>query len=244
MTLHTLRSNTYLFKSTNGNQMTTSTESASLIVNVIKPVVEEPVTQVSESHEDLAPPAVVEPVAPAVTETEIDKPVVENKVASPVVATGDIIAPISSNEIIKDDLLTSNQLANALDVLHSKTVNQPKLIADAQVAFYNVITRVLIRKTEDDAFSFLSNILSYIYANIDNEFSVAKRYREFNALPNLTKGQQLEFQILLGVLVDTANPSTRLKNARSMNWVTISKQLQPATAEFIVLRLKKYYNVA
>jgi len=144
--------------------------------------------------------------------------------------------------IAPDEPLTDTRVERALANLRGDILSDDTAAA-AQVALYNAFNRYLVRKSDSEFKVFLNNLLTYIHGRSNHEFHKTKCFRGFHKLKGLTGEQEREAHILLGILVDTANPETRYATAKAINWETVRNQLAPTFSGAIITRLKSFYNV-
>lgn len=118
----------------------------------------------------------------------------------------------------------------------------PNVISAAQSEFYNLVVGYITRETNPTIIGiFLDNLLKVIYEH-PLEFSPLYAYRGFNEL-SISNIQRIEWEAILKVLIDTANPTTRSLVVKNINWNNVKARLNPITAENIIGKLHNYYNV-
>jgi len=118
----------------------------------------------------------------------------------------------------------------------------PNAISAAQTEFYNLVVGYITRESNSATLGvFLDNLLTIIYEH-PREFSPLCAYRGFNEL-SISNIQRIEWEAILKVLIDTANPTTRSLVVKNINWNNVKARLSPTIAENIIGKLHNYYNV-
>ena len=184
---------------------------------------------------DPAQPVVV-PAVVAVTEPVLNVRVVE-------VTEQSTESP--SAGLVTDDDVSSQQLDAVLKTLRSHRPN-PNDITDAQVGFYRVLSRVIVRKPQNEVNLFLEKIMAYIHTHKEIHFGTKDAFRSVDQLTKsnrLNDSQVKEFITLLRVLIDASNPATRQTVIKEINWNSIRISLVPATAVIVFSKLQKFFNI-
>ena len=141
-----------------------------------------------------------------------------------------------------DDEIESKRIEEAFTVL--RTGEGFRHIAQNTV--YGVLMRYLVRKEQAIVNDFLNNLLEYIHHNREIHFTPITAYLGIEVLSaekKLTAVQITEFNTILRVLMDAANPSSRLAVVKRIVWDNIRNSLSPNNGDTIHTKLKKFFNI-
>ena len=152
-------------------------------------------------------------------------------------------APIEDTIVFSNDPVANQRLIDALGVLKQPGLTSPNAIAIAQIQFYNSLVRGIVNTTPAESETFLNTILAYIEKNYSGMFSPLKLFRSVNLMSTLSINQRKEFEIILRILVDTADPLTRIGVAKSMNWSQIMASINTSYALTLIDRLQNFYRI-
>jgi len=189
-------------------------------------------------------------IAPAMPETNVPaqpEPVVNvfdtlAKEVAPVVE--DAVHPATlGKDMCPNDALNSSRLESAFALLRGITQGSPADVGAAQTTFYNCISRILSKGSEEEAIEFMQNLLKYINANFNTHFTTENMFASVDKMPMLTNEQQREFFSLVKIFVDCAHEGSRFATAKSISWETIRGTLVSSTSEIILNRVKKFFNI-
>lgn len=157
----------------------------------------------------------------------------------------DVVQVIETDPVTQymPDVTMNNKLIGALQILKTNELLPQQIIADAQAQLYHALVRGIVNTTDIESEQFLILILKFIYENMEQMFVPKKIFRCINMVTLMSDNQRNEFQILLRILVDTADPKTRIMSAKAMNWVQIDANLTSSYAATLVERLKNFYRI-
>ena len=188
------------------------------------------------------------------TVTEPTPPVVEVEVIPPTeepinLPTMEPIEPtqqtVTAGNFYLDDPINDRRLTEALNILIQPTdgVYEAAPYAGAQVVFYMCLHRIVANPPSPDSLKyFLDHLLDFAWANKDTHFNPKKVYTACANL-SISELQQLEFQMLIKLIMDTANPAVRYKVAKGFNWAKVADSFQNHQQEQLLENLRTYYNV-
>lgn len=141
------------------------------------------------------------------------------------------------------DVVMNGKLIKALETLKTDALLPEQAIADAQAQLYHALVRGIVNTTDAESEQFLTLILEYIHKNMDQMFVPKKIFRCINIVSAMSDNQRIEFQTLLRILVDTADPWSRIITAKSMNWTQIDATLTSSYSTILIERLKNFYRI-
>lgn len=133
------------------------------------------------------------------------------------------------------------RLSDALNILAVRTAITPKAGAASQVIIFNSIIRVLSIHSVKESNDFLNEFLNYINDNPE-DFTSRRAFRYFNELIGISDKQQKSFEILLRILIDTAEPTTRKEVVKSINWSQVEDSLRDKNGSIVYERLQSFYK--
>ena len=152
-------------------------------------------------------------------------------------------AKVLADYVFSKDKLLNDRLIKALAILHDSNPLDSVILGSAQTQFYHCLVKGIINENETEASYFLTEVLRFVEANLDRMFSPRKIFRGVNKMPTIPLTQHEEFQVLLRILVDTAIPETRIKNARIMNWTQIEANIKTEHKLLMLERLQNFYHI-
>lgn len=129
-----------------------------------------------------------------------------------------------------------------LEGLRSQVAIDPEDGGKLQVIICNNLLRVLGTYSVDDVKEFLDSFLSYIVSNSD-DYSPTRAWRFFDQLPGFTTAKQREFEMIMRLLIDAAEPTTRKLAVKTINWEQIEDALSSINGMIIFKNLQIYFNV-
>lgn len=212
-----------------------------------------------QTEETVEPTTTTETPAEQVNTTEeivnVDVPVTETVVEEPVIETAAVveeIAPVVEVQaqdinqgigLLPNDSLHSKRLEEALATLRSTDNLAPLSIAQAQVALYNTLTHYFQRREFEEVAELVLNFMAYVEQHQNTHFTHTTIFRGFDKLPNLNQAQNMEFRMLLKVLVDLAPEASRAKVAHDLNWSSVHSQWHPDRADKMIGFFQRFLNL-
>jgi hypothetical protein len=156
------------------------------------------------------------------------------------------VAVESIPQYFLDDKTNDARLHGALTTLTNYTEDDHNVneVAYAQQQFYTHLQRTLYRGSVEEISFFMTAILDFISKNNNpgEHFTVSRCYTGFNEL-KLSVNQNREFQMLVRVLMDTANPDTRKAKVKSFAWDNVKRSFVVENSEQFLNVLKEFYEV-
>lgn len=105
---------------------------------------------------------------------------------------------------------------------------------------------LIVALTNKDLSQSLANanyILDYFHSNKEGLFKELKIFRFFNRAGFLNKAELAEYETLLTMLINTADPSSRRTMARALDWNAFERKMMPQRNGAISRTLKRLYGI-
>lgn len=130
------------------------------------------------------------------------------------------------------------QLTESLAVLKDPmSYNQPNKIINAQLVIYQKFLFLMVQNDIEFVKSFYLDFLQYIFEN-PKQYISSRAFIHINDISGLTDTQRLEWETLLQLSIELANPKTRRQTANSINWEHISQNFGTRYRETLLNNIK------